>query len=644
MSEPETVHLIAETSRGKLIKVPVTFQVVKKRIEFIKCPFALKNEIKAMAGAKWHGYDDRPRMIWSVLDCERNRFQLAFMQGKNPYARWEKSLQEFTYERPLRQHQELMANFGLTYHYCILAAEMGTGKTLSAIEIMEQSGFEDWWWVGPKSALKAVEREFIKWGLTGIDLKMMTYEALRSKVQNWTPGDRPPHGIVLDESSRLKNHRAKRSEAAQHLADGIREAFGNDGYVIEMSGTPSPKSPVDWWSQCEIAAPGFLREGSMKSFERRMGIFVEKETSQGKHLQRVAWLDDEDKCAVCGGYKDAEQHSQDLFAEDYHNWEPSENEVAYLNERLQGLVLVLHKKDCLDLPEKHYRTIECPMTPTTERVAKALAKIAPNVITGLTWLRELSDGFQYRDEIDGTDPCPICAKGDTPGQTEVWCDPEDEDRQFEMVDMLDPEYVETLEKKLVECPTCEGSTEVPHKIRVTREVPCPKDKALVELLDENDEQGRLVVFAGFTASIDRITKLCLKQKWAIVKVDSRGWKVWDMDGLYLPKEDPLEYWADTSKNRRVAFVAHPQSGGMGLTLVESRMAVFYSNDFNPESRSQAEDRIHRLGTDMNLGATIVDLIHLPTDARVRDILRQNRKLELMTLGDLEATVGPPDEN
>lgn len=643
MSEPETIYLITETSSGKQVKVPVTIQVVKNRIEFLKSPFAMKDDIKSMSGSRWLGYDDNnPRKIWSVADCTRNRFQLDYMQGKNPYARWEKPLQEFEYERPLRKHQELMANWGLTYHYCIFAAEMGTGKTLSAIEIIERSECEDWFWVGPKSALRAVEHEFKKWGLNGVDLKLMTYEALLSKMKNWAPGEMPPHGVVFDESSRLTNHMAQRSQAAQKLADGIREAYGNDGYVIEMSGTPSPKSPVGWWSQTEIAAPGFLREGSMKAFERRLGIFIEKETSQGKHLQRTSWLDDENKCAVCGGYADEEQHNPDLFHDDYHKWEPSFNEVAFLNDRLQGLVLVLHKKDCLDLPEKHYRTIECTPTPTTNRVAKALVKLAPNAITGLTWLRELSDGFQYREEVEGVDPCPVCGGTENLGKTEVWCDPEDEERTFEMIDLLDPVYAATLEKRLIECPTCEGSAEVPHKIRVAREVPCPKDNALVDLLDEHEDQGRLVIFAGFTGSIDRITKLCLRQKWAVVRVDGRGWKTFDMDGTPQLQVDPLEYWADTHGNRRVAFVAHPQSGGMGLTLTEARAAVFYSNDWRPESRLQAEDRIHRLGTNENLGATIIDLVHLPTDARVRDVLRQNRRLELMTLGEMSEALGVED--
>jgi len=639
--EPRTIHLVTETSSGKAIKVPATIKVAKGRIEFIQSPFALKDEIKAMSGSKWHGFEDvNPRKIWSVRDCERNRFQLDYMMGKDPYAWWDRPLQKFEYDRPLREHQALMSDHGLTYHYTILGAEMGLGKTLSAIEIMERSGYSDWWWIGPKSGLAAVDREFHKWGIEGIDLKLMTFEALRSLMKNWVPGDMPPHGVVFDESSRLKNHSSQRSQAAQSLADGIREAWGKqNGYVIEMSGTPSPKSPVDWWSQAEIAWPGYLREGSMKAFEYRLGIFGEIVTTQGSHKKRVAWRDDELKCEVCGGYADEEQHNIEAYEEDYHPWQPSFNEVAFLKERLKGLVLVLHKKDCIDLPEKIYRTVTCAPTPTTERVAKALVKIAPNAITGLTWLRELSDGFQYREEIDGTDPCPVCGDSDHKGETEVWVDPEDPDRTFEMVDMLDPEYVETLEKCLTECPTCEGSAEVPHRVRVVKEVPCPKDRAIIDLLDESEDQGRLVIFAGFRGSVDRLTRLCAKQKWSVIRIDGRGWKVFDMDGKPILVKKPLDYWADVAGSQRVVIVAHPKSGGLGLTLTESRMAVFYSNDWDPESRSQAEDRIHRIGTSVNLGATIVDLIHLPSDARVRDVLKDNRRLELMTLGEIAESYG-----
>ena len=38
--------------------------------------------------------------------------------------------------------------------------------------------------------------------------------------------------------------------------------------------------------------------------------------------------------------------------------------------------------------------------------------------------------------------------------------------------------------------------------------------------------------------------------------------------------------------------------------------------------------------DMNKGCTIVDLIHLPSDRRVLEVIRANRKLELMTMGEV----------
>ena len=70
---------------------------------------------------------------------------------------------------------------------------------------------------------------------------------------------------------------------------------------------------------------------------------------------------------------------------------------------------------------------------------------------------------------------------------------------------------------------------------------------------------------------------------------------------------------------------------MGLTLVTSPSIVFWSNDFNGESRMQAEDRIHRPGC---RGANIYDLVHLPEDEIVIENLKRKRNLQDMTLGRL----------
>jgi hypothetical protein len=73
----------------------------------------------------------------------------------------------------------------------------------------------------------------------------------------------------------------------------IRAEYGFDGYVNLMSGTPSPKSPIDWWSQAEIAWPGFLREGSIKALEQRLAFMVDHEYDAGVFKKRLGWKDDE---------------------------------------------------------------------------------------------------------------------------------------------------------------------------------------------------------------------------------------------------------------------------------------------------------------------------------------------------------------
>lgn len=822
----ETIKVLRQTKKGTWIKTPVTIERRDGRVYFFKSPdcletpFALKNEIKSMDGYRWHGFHEPGggymdgRKVWSVLDNTRNNFSLEFLTGGNPYANWDQPLVQYQYERPLRAHQELMANHCLTYHYKILAAEMGCisgdaivhcnragkgfkitlaelfdkwssrqdhggklgqkswdasiptfvrsmkdgllglnqlvnvldkgvkpvikitlksgktltctpdheiyvdeetcvpseqlvpgdtvltngdrgriffvpkpdivekiepagwdrvfdlvmadpyrnfvaddfivhncGKTLSAIEVLERSGTENWWWVAPKSGLNAVELEFDKWGLR-FTPELMTYDRLRMIMKNWESGKPAPQGVIFDESSRLKGHTSKRTKAAKALADAIRHEHGWDGYVILMSGTPAPKKPTDWWSQCEICYPGFVKEGTFKAFEQRLRIFEKKTIDGSTFYSPIAWRDDEERCDICGQFKwvvneDDEQgrwaldcdgsrlvhpnHNVDpIFgSEEAHDWVPSKNEVAYLHERLDGLVLTLKKKDCWDIPDKIYREIVLEPSTTIKRVAKALLSSATSAIQGITWLRELSDGFQYKEEVDPENPtktCPVC-KGE--GSCEQWF--------YDGEPVAAPDNPSDYEKRMATCEICKGEGEVENLVRTTKEVRCPKEQAIRDLLEENEDQGRLVIFAGFRGSIDRIVNICNKQQWDVVRVDGRGWKVLKADGNHPTAKSvkPLHYWNDVDNNSRVVFVAHPESGGMGLTLTQSRMAVFYSNDFKPESRSQAEDRIHRPGIDENKGATIVDLFHLGSDRKVLNVLRDNRRLEQMTLGELK---------
>ena len=645
-SEIVDTKLEVETKSGSLIRAPARIEYTEDRIFFRKSPFALKDEIKVMEGSRWHGYEDPPRKIWSVANSFRNRFQLHYLMGESVYEWFERDLVEHDYRKYLRHGQpEIvmpqqfdMANSGLTYHYQIWGAEMGTGKTLAAQMVIENSGVSWWYWVGPAKSLPNMKREFRLWGFddSTIQIDFMSYEKLKRIVNDWKPGDALPIGVVMDESSRCKTQSSQRTVACQVLADLIREKYHFDGFVIEMSGTPSPKKPVDWWSQCEIAWPGFLREGSPKALEQRLA-FQRKETfDSGTFWKTTGWRDDENKCNVCGELAEHARHTiDDLLGEsneDYHPFEPSKNEVAYMAERLKGLVVIKHLKDCIDLPEKRYRRVICKPTASLLRVAKSILDSAPNAMTGSTLMRELSDGFQYREMDDGTMKCNHCPDGC--GEIEEWFEGEGpSERIFRAIDMLEKDLVARLKKRKVPCPKCKGSGQMKRTKRIAREVPCPKEKALRELLEENEETGRIVIFAGFKGSVDRCVHICRKEGWAVVRCDGRGWHVTLADGTTITDVEPLDFWADLEEYPRVAFVAHPESGGMSLTLVEARMAVYWSNSFKPEFRIQSEARIHRKGMDVNRGCTIVDLIHLPTDDRVLEVIKENRKIELMTMGE-----------
>jgi hypothetical protein len=623
------VHLFAKDPSNRLRKYEVELFEDADRIYFVKSPFDLKDEIKAMKGSKW----EPDAKLWSIENCQRNHFQLRYLRGEKPYAWFDRPVIEHDFTRPLMPHQCDLANRGLTYHYQLWAAEMGTGKTLAAQEVIERSGHRWWFWVGPKTSIPNIKRELEKWKLDpSIQIEFFTYEGLKQWVDNLQPGDPIPPGVIFDESSKLKAWTTKRSKDAQKLADLIRERHGEKGFVILMSGTPSPKSPKDWWSQCEICWPGYLREGSDKALENRLAFMVKKTFEQGPVNVRESWRDDEAKCNQCGQPEWHDDHDSNLRTIDYHPWTPSKNEVAFMFERLKGLVVVKHKKDCLTLPEKRYREIICKPAGNILRVAKMIAEGSENAVTAMTLLRELSDGFQYRKVKDGKMPCNHCEDGTV---TE-WFDPLHDDRTYQSIDILDPEVVARLKKHSVDCPQCHGTREMDRFVRETKLLPCPKEGALRELLAENEETGRIVIFAGFTGSVDRCIQICQEEKWDVFRCDGRGSAIINCDGEVVQCE-PLEYW---SKHQgRVAFVAHPESGGMSLTLVEARMAVYWSNSFKPEYRIQSEDRIHRIGADMNLGCEIVDLIHLPSDRRVLEIIRDNRRLELMTMSELKELLG-----
>lgn len=605
----------------------------------------LLEEVKSMEGARWHGHAeaDPPNLkMWSVPITTRNIFALQYLEGLNPYAPYQSGLVDYTPRRNVFAHQLTMIRHALTRHYCIFACEMGTGKTLAAIETMEASGYadSDIWYVGPKSGVVAVDRELRKWSAT-VHPFMFTYEGLVKHMTNWQDGAPAPKFVVFDECSKIKTPTSQRSKAAFQLADSIRLEHGDSGYVILMSGTPAPRTPVDWWHQCEVARPGFLKEGNVAKLRNRLAIMKQQESAIGQAYQQiVSWLDDDRKCAVCGMYEDDPIHGMDLMLDGLgHAFVKSKNEVSYLYERMKGLVLVQFKKDCLDLPEKQYRKIELKPTPDTLRTMKTIAQTASRAIEALTLLRELSDGFQYVAVEGDLVTCDACA-----GTGRVNTLMPDEARSpMEPLAIKRSDHTE----QMIICDACGGTGQRRRMSRAVEEVATPKDDAYIELLEDHEDVGRFIAWGGFEGTIDRLIKIALEKNWYVLCVDGRGYRAFSPDTLECPSAAVLLDAMDGShpdkaklseKYPKVCFVGHPQAGGMALTLTAAPTMLFYSNSFSGEARMQAEDRFHRAGMDTNRGATVVDLIHLKTDALVLENLRKKRELQVLTMGELKEAI------
>lgn len=582
-------------------------QVGKKYILRFKYHPGLVDYVKSMKSARW----DPENKAWSVPICERNDFQLAVIKGDNPYSQYDIPLIDFTPTRKLYAHQREMVSHILTRRYCLLACEMGTGKTLVAIEALENLNLEgEVWYIAPKSGIEAVKREFRKWECK-VNPLLFTYESVVKLVNNWPYGAKSPQALIIDESSKVKNPTAKRSEAVFHVASAVRSEWDDKGVVVLMSGTPAPRTPVDWWHQCEIARPGYLKEGDIHKFRKKLAVVIQKESmAGGVYPEIVTWRDNELKCDTCGRFQ-AEHSSPEREG---HIFTHSKNEIARLYNRMNGLVKVKFKKDCVDLPEIIYEEIVIPPTPDMLRLAKSIKEKSTRVIESLTKLRELSDGFLYQDIEDGKIPCPGC------NGTGVITIPEEG-----------------------ECYSCFGTGFIDKYKRGVQDIGTPKDAKILEELDIHEEVGRIIIWAGFMGSIDRLTDIIVNKGWNVIRVDGRGFKTFTVTGeevdysILLDSMDYSHKDYDKLLDRfdKVCFLGNPQAGGMALTLTASPTEIFYSNSFDGTARMQAEARFHRIGMDVNRGAVIKDFIVLPTDRLVLKNLKLKRSLQAISMGDIE---------
>jgi SNF2 family DNA or RNA helicase len=155
---------------------------------------------------------------------------------------------------------------------------------------------------------------------------------------------------------------------------------------------------------------------------------------------------------------------------------------------------------------------------------------------------------------------------------------------------------------------------------VRRELALRKVASLLALVEEHEEEGEpIVVFSYHRTPVEQ---LGARPGWACIT-------------------------GSTPAHERTAIVAAFQAGklkgvagttgamGVGVTLTAAASVAFLDRDFVPAQNLQCEDRLARIGQTRGVIVTIFQSRH-PVDLRVRDVLlRKERLLESLALGEEE---------
>jgi SNF2 family DNA or RNA helicase len=159
------------------------------------------------------------------------------------------------------------------------------------------------------------------------------------------------------------------------------------------------------------------------------------------------------------------------------------------------------------------------------------------------------------------------------------------------------------------------------------------------------ERGGLMYVSEENPRLDALLELaadipCKFIVWARFREELRA----VAEALQKAGRRVVQYHGDVSaKDREAAvddfqngdadvFVGQPQSGGIGLTLTTAETVVYYSNDYNSETRKQSEDRCHRIGT--RNPVTYIDITASDTiDEAIVRALQRKADLAALILGD-----------
>lgn len=369
--------------------------------------------------------------------------------------------------------------------------------------------------------------------------------------------------LVVDESTKIKNHKAKRTKKILELSKQVK-------YRRILTGTPITQSPLDLYSQFEFLDASILGHKSFYTFQNRYceqnngalrrslcAMLGTEKGSKLYNMRREKYISANDIRKIVGNSDPrvtqilSMVHKTPMFVTGYKNSEELHNKIKPFSSRVL-------KKDCLDLPEKIYIEELVDMTQEQKRIYKDMeknfrAEIEANVEMSVSNILNL--GMRLQQITGGF------AKND-----------------------------------FSESYTFIGS----HKI-----------DRLKEIIEDTD--AKIIVWSRFVNEIETLSKELTEYNPVLYY----GGKTSD------EKAEAIELFTKDSKHR--IFIGNQASGGTGINLVEASVVVYYSNTFSLEDRLQSEDRAHRIGQKNNV--TYIDLVCKDSiDTKVKKALLSKKSI------------------
>lgn len=219
-----------------------------------------------------------------------------------------------------------------------------------------------------EAEVKSVAKAFD--GLTIFVMNVETFSGLKGKqAGEWLGKKFGARGLIgIDESTKIKNHKAKRTKTLIKIAATFK-------YRRLLTGSPVTKSPMDIYAQCEFLGPRLLDCDSYYAFQARYAVIQRRKMGAHSFDQVV-------------GYRNLDD----------------------LSQRIDSFAYRVLKKDCLDLPEKTFVARYVSMTDEQKKMYEDIRKEAftivngtdlvstPFVITQLLRLQQVLSGHLKTDE------------------------------------------------------------------------------------------------------------------------------------------------------------------------------------------------------------------------------------------------------